>query len=199
MDEALALPTQKAARIALRTQQVLAYETNVANVADPLGGSYFVEALTEEMERQAELIFAEILDMGDGSMLEGVISGIESNYFQGRIADSAYELERSFNRGDRIVVGANRFLEGNEDTDLETLLITPSDEKLQVERLAEVRRNRDDGAVRRCLARLATEAADPEINLMPALIEAATNYVTVGECMMTLASVFGRYVETASI
>jgi methylmalonyl-CoA mutase N-terminal domain/subunit len=199
MDEALALPTEKAARIALRTQQVLAFESNVANVADPLGGSYFVEALTTEMDRQAELIFSEIAAMGAGSMLEGVIAGIESNYFQGAIADSSYELERSFNAGTRVVVGANRFLEGNEDTDLETLLITQSDEKLQVERVREVRRNRDGEAVRRSLARLATEAADPEINLMPALIEAAQNYVTVGESMATLAQVFGRYVETASI
>jgi methylmalonyl-CoA mutase N-terminal domain/subunit len=199
MDEALALPTEKAARIALRTQQVLAFETGVANVADPLGGSYFVESLTTEMDRQAEEIFAEILAMGNGSMLEGVIAGIEANYFQGRIADSSYELERSFNAGTRVVVGANRFLEGNDDTDLETLLITQSDEKKQVERLAEVRQHRDDDAVRRSLVRLATEATNPEVNLMPALIEAAQNYVTVGETMATLADVFGRYVESASI
>src|ERR1035438_4860541 len=116
MDEALALPTEKAARIALRTQQVLAFETNVVHVADPLGGSYFVEALTEEMQRQAEQIMAEIVDMGGGSMLEGCINGIESNYFQGRIADSSYALERSFNKGTRTVVGANRFLDGNDET-----------------------------------------------------------------------------------
>jgi methylmalonyl-CoA mutase, N-terminal domain len=199
MDEALALPTEKAARIALRTQQVLAYESNVANVADPLGGSYFVESLTAEVARQAEVIFDEISAMGGGSMLEGVIAGIESNYFQGRIADSAYELERSFNRGDRVVVGANRFLEGNEDTDLETLLITQSDEKKQVERLHEVRQSRDDEAVARSLKRLKAEAQDPEVNLMPALIEAAASYVSVGETMATLADVFGRYVESASI
>jgi methylmalonyl-CoA mutase N-terminal domain/subunit len=151
------------------------------------------------MDRQAEEIFAEILAMGNGSMLEGVIAGIEANYFQGRIADSSYELERSFNAGTRVVVGANRFLEGNDDTDLETLLITQSDEKMQVERLAEVRQHRDDDAVRRSLVRLATEATNPEVNLMPALIEAAQNYVTVGETMATLADVFGRYVESASI
>ena len=96
MDEALALPTEKAARIALRTQQVIAYETNVAHVADPLGGSHYVEALTDEMERRAEEIFAKIDDMGRGSILEGCITGIEENWFQGRIADSAYELERAF-------------------------------------------------------------------------------------------------------
>ena len=106
MDEALALPSEKAARIALRTQQIIAHETNVANVADPLGGSWFVEALTDEMEREAELLFAHIAKLGEGSMLEGCIRGIEENWFQGRIADSAYELERSFNTGERIVVGS---------------------------------------------------------------------------------------------
>ncbi len=199
MDEALALPTEKAARIALRTQQVIAYETNVAHVADPLGGSYFVESLTDEMERRAEEIFAQIMEMGGGSMLEGCIAGIESNYFQGRIADSAYELERSFNKGDRVVVGANRFLEGNDDADLETLKISGEDESKQRGRLEQVRRDRNDDDVRRCLAILAAEAADPEVNLMPALIEAARNYVTVGEMMATMAGVFGRYVESVSI
>ena len=199
MDEALALPTEKAARIALRTQQVLAYETNVAHVADPLGGSYFVEALTTEMQRQAEVIFAEILELGHGSMLDGCILGIESNYFQGRIADSSYELERSFNKGSRIVVGANKFLEGNDDEDLETLRISGADEHKQRLRLEAVRQRRDDDAVRRSLALLAQEASDPEVNLMPALIEAATNEVTVGEMMSTMADVFGRYVESASI
>ena len=199
MDEALALPTEKAARIALRTQQVIAFETNVVHVADPLGGSYFVEALTEEMQRQAEQILAEILEIGGGSMLEGCILGIESNYFQGRIADSSYALERSFNKGTRTVVGANRFLEGNDETDLETLRFSGEDEKLQRVRLEEVRQNRDDDAVRRCLKTLASEAADPEVNLMPSLIDASRSLVTVGEMMATMAGVFGRYVENASI
>jgi methylmalonyl-CoA mutase N-terminal domain/subunit len=199
MDEALALPTEKAARIALRTQQVLAFETNVVHVADPLGGSYFVEALTTEMERQAEEIFAEVMTLGNGSMLEGCIEGIETNYFQDRIADSSYQLERNFNNGTRTVVGANRFLEGNDETDLDTLRITGEDERKQRERVAQVRQNRDDQAVRRSLELLASQAADPEINLMPGLIEASRNYVTVGEMMSTMAGVFGRYVETASI
>jgi methylmalonyl-CoA mutase N-terminal domain/subunit len=139
MDEALALPSEKAARIALRTQQVIAYETNVVNVADPLGGSWFVEALTDEMATQAEAIFAEIADMGAGSMLEGCIKGIEENWFQGRIAESAYNLERSFNQGSRIVVGVNDFTEGNDDADLEILRITNEDERKQVGRLESVR------------------------------------------------------------
>ena len=195
MDEALALPSEKAARLALRTQQIIAHETNVANVADPLGGSWYVEALTDEMERQAESLFAELMDMGDGSMLEGCIRGIEQNWFQHHIAESAYQLERAFNRGERIIVGVNDFLDGNEAEDLELLRITNEDERKQITRLATVRQRRDDDAVRRARERLATEAADPEVNLMPALIDAARAEVTVGEMMATMAGVFGRYVE----
>ena len=199
MDEALALPTEKAARIALRTQQVIAYETNVAHVADPLGGSHFVEALTDEMERRAEEIFAKIDEMGRGSILEGCITGIEENWFQGRIADSAYELERNFNRGERVVVGVNRFLEGNDDDDLAILKITNEDESKQRARLSKVRTDRNDDAVRDALDRLAKDAVDPEVNLMPALIEASQAYVTVGEMMNTMAGVFGRHVEVPTI
>jgi methylmalonyl-CoA mutase N-terminal domain/subunit len=199
MDEALALPSEKAARIALRTQQIIAHETNVVNVADPLGGSWFIEELTDEMERQAEEIFAQIMEFGGGSMLEGCIKGIEENWFQGRIAESAYQLERSFNEGRRIVVGVNDFLEGNNDADLEILRITNEDEKRQIERLNDVREARSESAVQHALARLATEAADPEINLMPALIDAARAYVTVGEMMSTMEGVFGRHVEVPTL
>jgi methylmalonyl-CoA mutase N-terminal domain/subunit len=199
MDEALALPTEKAARIALRTQQVIAHETGVANVADPLGGSYFVEALTDEVERQAEEIFAHLDRLGDGSMLEGVIAGIEENWFQGRIADSAYELERKMNHGERIVVGVQRFTEGNEDSGLDILQITNEDEARQLKRLHDVRQRRDDAAVSEVLGRLAGEAADPEVNLMPTLIDAAKAYATLGETMNTLADVFGRHVEVPTI
>ena len=199
MDEAIALPTAKAARVALRTQQVLAYETNVAHVADPLGGSWFVEELTSEVERQAEEILGEILDKGNGSMLEGCITGIEENWFQGRIADSAYALEKSFNAGRRVVVGVNAFTEGNEDDDLTILRITNADEKKQVERLASVRQRRDASRVEVSLARLAREAADPTINLMPALIDAAKAEATVGEMMGAMVKVFGRHVEVPSL
>ena len=199
MDEALALPTEKAARIALRTQQVIAYETNVAHVADPLGGSHYVEALTDEMERRAEEIFAKIDDMGRGSILEGCITGIEENWFQGRIADSAYELERAFNRGERTIVGVNRFLEGNDDNDLAILKITNEDESKQRQRLAKVRGERNDDAVQDALDRLAKDAVDPEVNLMPALVDASLAYATVGEMMNTMAGVFGRHVEVPTI
>ena len=199
MDEALALPTEKAARIALRTQQVIAHETNVAKVADPLGGSYFVEELTDEMERRAEEIFATLDEFGDGSLLEGVIKGIDENWFQGRIADSAYELERAFNAGERVIVGVSNFTEGNEHDDLDILRISNEDEARQRKRLEAVRHDRDQGAVDRALAKLAADAADPEVNLMPTLIEAAQAYATLGEIMNSMAGVFGRHTEVPVI
>ena len=199
MDEAIALPTEKAARLALRTQQVIAYETNVAHVADPLGGSYYVEALTDEVERQAEELFAHLDELGGGSMLEGVVQGIEENWFQGRIADSSYELERAFNRGRRIIVGVNRFTEGNDDDSLDILQITSEDEARQVKRLSEVRATRDEAAVSTALARLRVEATDPEVNLMPTLVDAVKTYASLGEIMGTMAGVFGRHVEVPTI
>ncbi len=199
MDEAMALPTEKAARIALRTQQVIAHETNVAHVADPLGGSWFVEELTDEMERQAEEVFAHLDELGEGSMLEGVITGIDENWFQGRIADSAYELERKFNAGRRTVVGANAFTDGNDEDGLAILQITNADEARQRKRLERVRLDRNQEAVDKVLAKLAVEAADPEVNLMPTLIEAAHAYATLGEVMRTMADVFGRHVEVPTI
>ena len=199
MDEALALPSEKAARIALRTQQVIAYETNVAHVADPLGGSWFVESLTDEMERRAEDLFAYLDELGSGSMLEGCIRGIEENWFQGRIADSAYDLERKVNSGERVVVGVTGFTEGNDDAELDLLEITNEDEAKQRKRLDAVRAERNQAAVDAALARLAAEAADPEVNLMPALVEGAQAYATLGEMMGTMAGVFGRYVEVPTI
>lgn len=198
MDEALALPTEKAARLALRTQQVIAHETNVTNVADPLGGSWFVEELTDEMERRAEEIFAHLDDLGEGSMLEGVITGIDENWFQGRIADSAYELERTFNEGTRHIVGVTDFFEGNDES-LDILQITNEDEARQNNRLRSVKADRDQETVDKVLAKLAQEAADPEVNLMPTLIEAAHTYATLGEVMATLGGVFGRHVEVPVI
>ncbi len=199
MDEALALPTEKAARIALRTQQVIAHETNVTHVADPLGGSYFVEELTDEMERQAEEIFATLDEFGDGSLLDGVIKGIDENWFQGRIADSAYELERAFNAGERTIVGVSGFTDGNDDDDLDILRISNEDETRQRKRLDTIRHNRDQTAVDAVLTKLRTEAADPDINLMPTLIEASQTYATLGEMMNAMADVFGRHTEVPVI
>ena len=199
MDEALALPTEKAARIALRTQQVIANETNVAHVADPLGGSYFVEALTDEMERQAEELFAHLDELGDGSMLEGAIRGIEENWFQGRIADSAYELERKLNAGRRITVGVNGFTDGNDEDQIDLLRITTEDESRQRKRLDQVRQDRDQASVDAALARVRADAADPNVNMMPALIDAVNVYATLGEIMGTMESEFGRHVEVPVI
>jgi methylmalonyl-CoA mutase N-terminal domain/subunit len=199
MDETLALPTDRAARIALRTQQVIAHETRVTNVADPLGGAWFVEELTDELERRAEEIFGVLDDAGDGSMLEGVLRRIEDGWFQREIADSAYELERNFNAGRRIVVGVNRFTEGNEDTALDILQITNEDEARQVKRLATVKQDRDETAVAAALDKLAKEATDPEVNLMPTLIDTVGTYATLGEIMNAMAGVFGRHVEVPTI
>lgn len=195
MDEVLALPTEKAARLALRTQQVIASETGVTNVADPLGGSYYVEALTDEIERQAEAIFAHLLDLGGGSVLEGVYAGIDNGYFQGEIADAAYSFERRINRGDRIVVGVNRFTEAPGDEPLPILVIGPEVEERQRKRLDIVKHDRNDAAVHEALGRVKTAAEDSTVNLMPVLVDAATSYCTLGEVMNTMADVFGRYVE----
>jgi methylmalonyl-CoA mutase N-terminal domain/subunit len=199
MDEALALPTEKAARIALRTQQVIGYETGVANVADPLGGSYYVEALTDELERRAEEIFAHLEDLGRGSLLEGAYAGVESGYFQGCIAESAYELEKKINAGRRVVVGVNRFTEGNEERLDDILQITAEHEQSQIKRLQAVKADRDGEAVEAALARLRAEAADSSVNLMPTLIDTVRTYATEGEIMDALADVFGRYVENPVI
>ena len=199
MDEAMALPTERAARIALRTQQVIANETNVTAVADPLGGSWYVEELTNEMERRAEEIFADIEAFGNGSMLDGCINGIEENWFQSRIADSAYDLERKFNSGKRIIVGVSQFLEGNDEDEIDLLRITNEDEQKQRRRLEAVRLSRNSTAVAESLAVLETEAADPEINLMPALINASNAQATVGEMMKSMGTVFGRHIEVPTI
>jgi methylmalonyl-CoA mutase N-terminal domain/subunit len=199
MDETLALPTERAARIALRTQQVIAHETRVANVADPLGGSYYVEALTDDLEARAEAVFAHLEALGDGSLLEGCLRAVEDGWFQGEIADSAYELERKLNRGDHVVVGVNAFLEGNDEPPPPTLRIGPEVEDQQLKRLAAVKADRDDAAVVAALERVRADASEPTTNLMPAFVAAADAYATVGEICDTLASVFGRHVEVARI
>jgi methylmalonyl-CoA mutase N-terminal domain/subunit len=195
MDETLALPTEKAARIALRTQQVIAHETRVTNVADPLGGSWYVEALTDELERQAEELFAHIEDTGAGSMLDGVVPGVEEGWFQGEIADSAYELERKLNSGKHVVVGVNACFEGNDEPPPPTLRIGPEVEDEQRRRLEKTKRDRNTRAVDQSLARLRSEAADAEANLMPALLDAVRTHATLGEVVGALADVFGRWVE----
>ncbi len=196
LDEVLALPTERAARIALRTQQVIAHESRVTNVADPLGGSWFVEALTDEMERQAEEIFARLEEFGSGSMLDGSIAAIESGWTMSEIADSAYALERARNAGRHTMVGVGRFTEGNEEPIPEILRIGLDVEEAQVKRLAEVRAGRNPAAVDDALAEVRRVAAEPTANTMPALIAAVRAYASIGEISAALADVFGRYVET---
>jgi methylmalonyl-CoA mutase N-terminal domain/subunit len=194
MDEVLALPTEKAVRIALRTQQVIAHETGVPLVADPLGGSWFVEELTDEMERRAEEVFTHLDALGEGSILEGVYEGIDNGYFQGEIAEAAYQLERKINSGRRVVVGVNRFTE-TDDGPLDVLHIGPEVEERQLKRLAHVKAERDDDRVRRALEAVATDAGRPDANLMPSMLDAVRAYATVGEIVDTLADVFGRWRE----
>ncbi|MDP9072684.1 MAG: methylmalonyl-CoA mutase family protein [Actinomycetota bacterium] len=198
-DEALALPTEKAVRIALRTQQVVAFETGAAAVADPLGGSYYVEWLTDEMERQAEDIFTQLDAWGQGSMLEGVLAAIDRSWFQSEIADASYRFQRQLTGGRRVQVGVNRFVDGDDGDQLDILSIGPEAEEAQLKRLAEVKAGRNPAAVEEALARLRSIAADPTVNLMPPIIEAVQAYATIGETMAALADVFGRHVEAAAL
>jgi methylmalonyl-CoA mutase N-terminal domain/subunit len=192
-DEALALPTERAARLALRTQQVIAHETGAANVADPLGGSHFVESLTDEMERRVEEILAHLDGLGDHSMLEGVLVATESGWIQGRIADAAYEFERGLNSGDRVLVGVNAFTDGD-DVRPELLAVAVDVEERQLARLAAVKAGRDDDRVRAALAAVVT-AARGDANTMPAILDAVRVYATVGEIVDALRTVFGVWDE----
>ena len=198
-DEALALPTEKAARIALRTQQVVAHETGVTNVADPLGGAPYVEWMTDEMERQAEAVFAHLDDLGNGSILEGVYAGIENGYFVGEIADAAYRFEREVNNERRIIVGVNDFTDGNEDDETNLLRIDNTVEELQRKRLEAVKQERDTAAVEASLAAIRTAAEDPTVNLMPPIIDAVKTYATEEEISNAMRDVFGTYVEQAIV
>ena len=198
-DEALALPTEKAARIALRTQQVIAHETGVTNVADPLGGAPYVEWMTDEMERQAETVFAHLGELGNGSILEGVYAGIDNGYFVGEIADAAYRFEREINNDQRIIVGVNEFTDGNEHDETNLLRIDHSVEELQRKRLEAVKQERDSAAVEASLAAIRTAAADPTVNLMPPIIDAVKTYATEEEISNAMRDVFGTYVEQAIV
>src|SRR5579863_9825584 len=195
MDEIQTPTTEKAARIALRTQQVIAHETGVTNVSDPLGGSWFVESLTDEIERQAEEIFSRLDGWGEGSMLEGVLHGIENNWFQGEIADAAYVFQRKVATGRRVVVGVNAFTEGSEEPAPPTLHIGPEVDEAQRKRLSAVKQRRDQATVDAKLATVAADAAVAEVNLMPAILDAVRAYATVGEIVGALGSVFGRWAE----
>ncbi|HVF07264.1 MAG TPA: methylmalonyl-CoA mutase family protein [Actinomycetota bacterium] len=195
LDEVLALPTEHAARLALRTQQVIAYESGVADVADPLGGSYAVERATDEIEAKAEELFAHIDEMGDGSMLEGVLEGIERGWFQQLIAEAAFSEQRRLESGDLVKVGVNAFVDPGAAT-VDTLVIGPEAEAGQLESVARTRSRRDGAAADGALARLRSAAADEHAELIGPLIDCARALCTEGEIVRTLRSVFGEYRET---
>ena len=190
MDETLALPSEKAVKIALRTQQLIAYETGVINSVDPLGGSYFVEALTDKMEKEANAIFDQIDSLG------GVVAAIETGYFQKEIADAAYRYQKEVERKEKFIVGVNEFVEENEKVDIPILTVSPEVQKQQVKRLAELRQSRNPKAVEESLASIKSAAVDGR-NLMPEFLKASQNYVTLGEMIGELKEVFGTYEETA--
>jgi methylmalonyl-CoA mutase, N-terminal domain len=195
LDEVLALPTEKAAQIALRTQQVIAHETGVVNTIDPLGGSYFVEAMTNRTEGQAEEYFARIDEMGKGSILEGMLVGIERGWFQSEIADAAFQEQERFEKGRLVRVGVNEFVDPDEPQ-IDILKIGPEIEEFQIDSVRRMRTDRDEEAARKALDRLQDAARDESENMMPPLIDCARAYCTEGEITGALRQVFGEYVET---
>ncbi|MCI2431810.1 methylmalonyl-CoA mutase family protein [Candidatus Acetothermia bacterium] len=198
-DEALALPTEEAVRIALRTQQIIAYESGVADTIDPLAGSYFVEALTNEVERKALEYIHKIERLGHGSILEGVFRGIEQGFFQREIAQAAYEYQKQVESGEQTIVGVNKYtIPREQDQKVPTLKIDPEVQRRQIERLKRVREERDARAVAGALHRL-EEAARRRQNTMPYILEAVKAYASVGEIMEVLKKVHGAYREPAMV
>lgn len=188
-DEALALPTEDAVRIALRTQQVIAHETGVVNTIDPLGGSYYVEHLTNELERQAYEYFAQIDALG------GVVEAIKENFFQQEIADASFRYQAEVESKQRIIVGVNRY-QLEDEQPLEILKIDAALEPQQIERVTALRGRRDSAAVESTLAALKAASAREEVNLMPAILDAARAYVTMGEMCDVWRDVWGVWRET---
>ncbi|MGI8942607.1 MAG: acyl-CoA mutase large subunit family protein [Actinomycetota bacterium] len=194
LDEVLALPSEEAVEIALRTQQVIGYETGVTNVADPLGGSWFVEELTRKTEKAAEEYFAKIDAMGEGSILDGMLAGIEEGYFQQEIADAAFLYQQLLEKGRKVIVGVNRFTRTRQAVP-EVLQISAEMEERQRKSVAEVRANRDEQRAQDAIAALRTMAQDDSQNSIPALVEAAKAYVTLGEMTGALKEEWGVYTE----
>ncbi len=188
MDETLALPSEKAVKIALRTQQLIAYETGVINSVDPLAGSYMVESMTDKMEQEANRIFDEIDSLG------GVIPAIETGYFQKQIADAAYAYQKEVDKKEKIIVGVNEFIETDEKIDIPILTISPEVERLQKQRLADLKQGRSAVEVENSLKEI-NDAALNGNNLMPVFVKAAANYVTLGEMIDVLKEPFGIYTE----
>lgn len=190
MDETLGLPTEKAAEIALRTQQLLAYETGTANVADPLGGSFYLEKLTDTIEEEAERIFEEIDALG------GVIEAIHKGYFQKEIARASYEYQKKVDSKDRIIVGVNEFVKEDEEIEIPLLEIDEEAENSQLQALGKLKEERDDASVETALDQL-EEACRNDENVMPHIIHAAEQYATLGEITDAMKVVYGEHVEEA--
>jgi methylmalonyl-CoA mutase N-terminal domain/subunit len=188
MDETLALPSEKAVTIALRTQQILAYETGVANTVDPLAGSYFVESMTNRLEAEAVDYFEKIESLG------GVIPAIEQGFFQREIAEAAYRYQQELDRKEKIIVGVNEFVQEGGQLSIPILEITKEVEIKQRSRVAEVKAGRSSTDAKRAIESLRRSAGDGT-NLMPKLIQATRAYVTIGEMCDTLKEVFGVYEE----
>ena len=190
MDETLALPTEKAAEIALRTQQLIAFETGVANVADPLGGSWFVESLTDHMETEAEKYFEEIENLG------GVIPAIEKGYFQREIAYAASEYQQKIDDKELIHVGVNDFIKEDEEIEIPLLEIGDEAENIQIGSLTKLRKERDENMVQKALSRIQEACANSE-NIMPPIIEASKAFATMGEIVVAMKAEFGEWQEAA--
>jgi methylmalonyl-CoA mutase N-terminal domain/subunit len=188
-DEALALPTENAVRIALRTQQVIAHESGVVNSIDPLGGSYHVESLTNELERQAYEYFERIDQLG------GVVAAIKDNFFQREIADASFRYQSEVEREERVIVGVNRY-QLEDEPELDILRIDPALEREQIERVQALKARRDPAAVEQRLAELKRAAAREDVNLMPSIVDAARDYVTMGEICDAFRDVWGVWRET---
>ena len=190
MDETLALPSEKAAEIALRTQQLIAYETGVANVADPLGGSWLIESLTDQLEQEAEKYFEEIEHLG------GVIQAIEKGYFQREIARSAKSYQKLVDQKQLFIVGVNQFGKDDENIDIPILEIGPEVEQIQVKAVNELKNTRNETAVQQALYKIRETCANGG-NIMPPIIEAAKVYVTLGEIVTAMKAEFGEWQEAA--
>jgi len=188
-DEALALPTENAVRIALRTQQVIAHETGVVNTIDPLGGSWYVEDLTNRLEAEAYDYFERIRKLG------GVIPAIEENFFQREIADASFRYQSEVEAKQRVIVGVNRY-ELDEEAPIELLQVDPALERKQVERVQALRARRDSAAVEEALARLKEASLHDGVNLMPLIVDAARVYTTMGEMCDALRETWGVWRET---
>jgi len=196
-DEALALPSEDAVRVALRTQQIIAEESGAADIVDPLGGSFAVESLTEEVESEAMAYIEEIREMGDGSVRDGVLAGIESGYFQREIQDSAYEYQERVEKEEEIVVGVNKY-EMEDDTSPDILQVEKDVQERQLDRLADVKAERDDDAVEAALDDL-RESVEAGGNVIPEVVAAVKTYATMGEIMGVFEDAHGAYRETVGM